>query len=165
MDNKSKVALPKGFVTLEEAIELIKSDTRADAKVDTSWLASHRHWIEEDHNFRIPLLRNATEADIEEMKKNPYLRGRIHSTVPNGSVYVYIERSYHAEMLKEAIKEHYQEMAGRALADEESEVRGVSTVADENETGGQVHIRKATPATKVGTDITSGSEITAKEVV
>lgn len=160
MDNNT--SLPNGFITPEEAVALIKSDTRSDAKVDTQWLVSHMEWIEEAHNFRIPLLRNATKEEIEEMRKNPRLRGRVRSTVSTGSVTVYVERAYHAEMLKEAIREHYKEMAGKEFA--EKKVRATSTVADENETGGAVKIRSTAPTTKEGTDISDGVSVSANEV-
>ena len=42
-----------GFLSLEDAVALINSDSRSDAKVDTKWLVSHIDWIEEAHNFRI----------------------------------------------------------------------------------------------------------------
>lgn len=162
MDNNSQTTLPPGFIGVEDAIKLIESDTRSDAKVDTQWLVSHLKWIEVDHNFRIPKLRNATPAEIEDMRKNPRLRGRIKSTVSDGSVNVYIERAFHAEALKEAIKNHYKAMVGQDY--QESIVRGTSTVADENETGGAVKIRSVDPITKEGTDISDGVNVTANEV-
>lgn len=161
MDNNQ--SLPNGFVTIERAIEVINSDTRKDAKVDTQYLVSHLKWIEEAHNFRIPLLRNATPEEIEEMRKNPRLKGRVRSTVPNGDLYVEVDTVYHAEMLKEAIKSHYRDMVGQDY--QPTNTRGISTVADEEETGGAVKVRANTPTTKEGADITSGSSVSAKEIV
>lgn len=156
MDNKTQ--LPNGFITLEEAISLINSDTRKDAKVDTQYLVSHLNWIEEQHNFRIPLLRNATEEEIKEQMNDPMRRGRVKSTVSVGSKYVFIERAYHAEALKEAIRNHYKEMVGRDF--EEKTVRSISSVADEEKTGGNVTPREDKPIAKEGAIIGSGEHIT-----
>lgn len=156
MDNNSQAALPPGFISLDEAVKLIESDTRSDAKVDTQYLVSHLKWIEEDHNFRIPLLRNATKEEIEAMMKNP--RQRPRSTISAGSVNVYIERPYHAEMLKEVIRKHYREMAGKEY--ESPTVRSVSSVADEEKTGGAVNPRSDKTIAKEGDTIGTGESMT-----
>ena len=67
MDPKS---LPNGFITVDEAVALINSDTRDDAKVDTQYLVSHIDWIEEAHNFRIPLVRLTTKEELEPTRRN-----------------------------------------------------------------------------------------------
>lgn len=125
MDNKT---LPNGFITVEEAVELIKSDTRDDAKVDTQWLVSRIDWVEEAHNFRIPLVRQATKDEVMEyMKKYP---GRRHSgLIRLGSKYVTIYTSFEKELLKKTIRDHYKEMVGREYVEEST--RGISTVMDE----------------------------------
>ena len=56
--------LPNGFITIEDAVKLIQSDTRSDAKVDTSWLVNHIDWVEEAHNFRIPLMKTTSDKRV-----------------------------------------------------------------------------------------------------
>lgn len=130
--------LPNGFISVDDAVALINSDKRDDAKVDTQWLAGHIDWIEEAHNFRIPIVRFATKAEIDaQMKATP---GRRPNGLINlGSKYVQINTSFEKELLKKAIRDHYREMAGREY--EQETTRGISTVMDE-ETGGSERPRK-----------------------
>lgn len=148
---------PKGFLTVEEACELIKSDTRSDAKVDTKYLVSHINWIETQHNFRIPLVRTATKEDIEaQLKARPGVRPK--PIVETGSVYVAIETAFQRELLAQTIRDHYRDLAGKEF--EEERVRAVSTVADEEGSGMKVNPRKSTPIAKEGDTINSGHTMT-----
>lgn len=133
-------SLPKGFISIEEAIALIGSDTRTDAKVDTKYLVSHIDWIEEAHNFRIPLMKTTDDK----------------KTIHTGSRYVEVRSSYEKEVLKKAIRDHYRDMVGRDYA--APTVRATSTVADEEVSGG-VRPRKSKPIAKEGQLIT-GETIT-----
>ena len=150
--------LPNGFISVDEAVALIKSDKRDDAKVDADWLAWHIDWVEEAHNFRIPLVRFATQAEMEaEMKAHPGRRpsGLIHT----GSKYVQILTSFEKELLKKTIRDHYRENAGRDFV--KPSTRGISTVMDE-ETGGSERPRrtKKTIAKEGGVIGTGGSRTT-----
>lgn len=129
--------LPKDFLSLEKAVELINSDTRSDAKVDTKWLIHHIDWIEEAHNFRIPLLKTTQDKKL----------------VRTGSRYVEIRTSYDKEVLKKTIRDHYRDLVGREY--EAPKTRAVSTVADEEQGGGTVRPRKSKSIAKEGTVITS----------
>lgn len=131
----------KGFITIEEAVTLINSDTRSDAKVDTKWLVSHIDWIEEKHNFRIPLMK--TTAD----KK----------TIHTGSKFVEVLDDYDKATLKRAIRNHYRDMVGHEY--EAPVVRATSTVADD-EVGSGVRPRKSKPIAKEGAIIGTGETIT-----
>lgn len=133
--------LPNGFISIEDAVKLIQSDTRTDAKVDTKWLVSHIIWIEEAHNFRIPLMKTTSDKKV----------------VPCGSKYVMVMTTYDKEVLKKAIRDHYRDMVGHEY--DEPTVRAVSTVADEEQTGGAVRPRKSKSIAKEGAIIGTGETI------
>lgn len=132
--------LPKGFISIDEAITLIHSDKRDDAKVDTKWLVSHIDWIEEAHNFRIPLLKTTTDKKIAKI----------------GSKYVEVRSAYDREALKRAIRDHYRDMVGHEY--QAQTVRATSTVVDDEVAGG-ARPRKSKSIAKEGQLIT-GETIT-----
>lgn len=150
MDPKS---LPNGFITVEEAVALINSDTRDDARVDTQYLVSHIDWIEEAHNFRIPLVRLTTKEELQAIMKR-YPGRRPNGLTRLGSKTVTINTAYEKELLKQTIRNHYKEMAGREY--EKPTVRGLSSVADEETGGGQVKPRRSKTIAKEGETIGSG---------
>lgn len=154
MNNNS---LPNGFISVDEAVALINSDKRDDAKVDTQWLAGHIDWIEEAHNFRIPTVRFATKEEVEaEMKVHPGRRP--NGLIRTGSKYVQILTSFEKELLKKTIRDHYRDTAGREFI--EKTTRGVSTVMDE-ETGGSERPRRSKKTiAKEGEVIGTGSSRT-----
>lgn len=133
--------LPNGFITIEDAVKLIQSDTRSDAKVDTSWLVKHIDWVEEAHNFRIPLMKTTSDKKV----------------VSVGSKYVAVTTSYEKEVLKKAILDHYRDMVGHEY--DASVTKAVSTVADEEQTGGNVRPRKSKSIAKEGAVIGTGETI------
>ena len=133
--------LPNGFITIEDAVKLIQSDTRSDAKVDTSWLVNHIDWVEEAHNFRIPLMKTTSDKRV----------------ISIGSKYVEIMTSYDKEVLKKAIRDHYRDVMGREY--DAPITKAVSTVADEEQTGGDVRPRKSKSIAKEGAVIGTGETI------
>ena len=133
--------LPKGFISIQEAVTLINSDTRSDAKVDTKWLVSHIDWIEESHNFRIPLMKTTADKKVVRI----------------GSKYVEIRDAFDKETMKRAIRDHYRDMVGHEYA--APAVRAVSSVADD-EVGSGVRPRKSKPIAKEGQTIGTGETIT-----
>lgn len=134
--------LPNGFITVEDAAALIHSDTRTEAKVDTKWLVSHIDWIEEAHNFRIPLMKTTADKKVVQI----------------GSKYVTITTSYEKEFLKKVIRDHYRDMVGHEY--NAPAVKAVSSVADDEQGGGNVRPRKSKPIAKEGTVIGTGETIT-----
>lgn len=134
--------LPKDFLTLEQAAELIRSDSRSDAKVDTKWLVLHLDWIEEKHNFNIPLMKTTSDKKV----------------VKTGHKYVEIVTSYDREFLKKVIRDHYRDMVGHEY--EAKNVRSTSTVADEEDGGGNVRPRARKPIAKAGAVIGTGETVT-----
>ena len=133
--------LPNGFITIEDAVKLIQSDTRSDAKVDTSWLVNHIDWVEEAHTFRIPLMKTTSDKRVISL----------------GSKYVEIMTSYDKEVLKKAIRDHYRDVMGHEY--DAPVTKAVSTVADEEQTGGDVRPRKSKSIAKEGAVIGTGETI------
>lgn len=149
--------LPNGFISVSDAVALINSDTRDDAKVDTQYLVGHIDWIEEYHNFRIPVVRFATKEEIEAQMR-AYPGRRPNGLVNLGSKYVQISTSYEKELLKKTIRDHYRDMAGREYG--KGNTRGISTVMDE-ETGSNERPRRTKKTiAKEGETIGAGSSRT-----
>lgn len=136
--------LPKDFMSIADAVALINSDTRSDAKVDTKWLVNHIDWIEEKHNFRIPLMKTTADKKV----------------VRTGSKYVEIRDEYDKVTLKRAIRDHYRDMVGHEY--EKPTVKAVSSVADD-EVGTGVRPRRSKPIAKEG-QLISNETISGKGV-
>lgn len=149
-------ALPKGFISVEEAVELINSDTREEAKVDTKWLVGHLDWVEEAHNFRIPLVRQATKEEYTKIISN-HPAANFDGLIHLGSKYVQIISSYDKEVIKKTIRDHYRDLVGREY--QAQNIRAVSSVADDTVAGG-VRPRKSKPIAKEGAVIGTGETIT-----
>jgi len=113
MQNKSKV--PVGYISVKEAIELIKRDKRDDATVDLSFMARNFHWISLNHTFNIPLMK--------------HVNGR---AVSAGRTGVLIDNPLDLEMFKQAIRDAYRDRTKREINEEP--VRHVTT-ARGGETG------------------------------
>lgn len=89
--------LSPGFITIDEAINLINKDTRDKATVDLAWMANNIDYINEFKNFQIPLM----ESDE---------KGYAHK---KGKAYVYVATAYEKETLKHAIRTAYKNRTGR----------------------------------------------------
>ena len=120
MDNNS---LPNGFISIDDAVELIKTNTFNAPTIDIRWLVGHMDWIEEAHNFRIPKVRLITKEEYTDyMEKH-------HGRRPSELVHT----SFEKELLRKTIRDNYRDVAGREYVQQTT--RGISTVKDE-ETGG-----------------------------
>ena len=143
--------LNPGFISVEEACELIKSDTRENPVVDMDYIASHTVWIEVNQNFRIPKVR---KLKPEEVRKTKY--GKIKDEETIGEVNVMITTNYEMELLKKTIFDKFREMTGREY--KELGVRARSTVADDAQGKAAVQPRVNTkPIAKEGTIIGEGA--------
>ena len=135
MDNN----LPKGFITIEEAIKLINEDTRANAKVDARFLVNG-----------LPYLRVGGTYNIRLMKHE---NGK---AVYNGEKFVLISSEYERAMLEHTIVEHYKEVSGNVDFQYDSETaptRNLSTAVDDEENPSGRIVRQKKPITKRGEDI------------
>lgn len=136
-------SLPNGFVSLEEAIKLIESDTRKDPVVDTVFLVNSLPYLRVNGNYNIKLLGRADDGKI----------------VSKGSVYVQIRSEWERSNLEHAILEHYKLVSRDhvVINPETIGLRSITTAKDEdtNPTG-QAMINPK-PMTKYG-DSTAGGE-------
>ncbi len=60
----SPTNLAPGFISIDDAVALIKSDTRSNAVVDMDYIVSRINWIEVNHNFRLPKIRRLKADEI-----------------------------------------------------------------------------------------------------
>lgn len=107
--------LPPGFVTVEDAIKLIQSDKRADAKVDLQFLVRNIPYLETKHNFNIRKLKTLPSGQV----------------VRDGSVYVQIFTEYERQILLKAIQDAYTERTNIKFNPDEVGVNYVSSVVDQ----------------------------------
>lgn len=142
--------IPIGFISVDDAVELIKKDSRDNPVVDMDYLISRVDWIELGHNFRIPRVKLLPEKEIHRSRN-----GKMIYEEQVGNEYVYLDKPFSVELLKKTIHDKYREEKGheyRAVI-----TRGVSTVADDGSGNNAVKPRVNTPNTKAGAVIGSGS--------
>lgn len=137
MDNRTGQLSP-GFIPVSEAKALIERDSKDNPTVDIATLVRTIAYIEDKHNYRIPLLKKLGNGKI----------------VGSGSTYTYIVDSYEMEILKRAIKDKYKEYLGKEL-DETKTLRRMTTVSEEEgaSTRPTKNSRSETPA---GYDLPDG---------
>lgn len=153
--NPSTNQLSPGFVEVDKAVELIKTDTRENPVVDMDYLIAHTNWIETNHNFRIPKIRMLKPEEVRRTK-----RGKIIEYENIGDIYVYIATNFERELLKKTIYDKYRELVGHEY--KELGVRARSTVADDAQGRAAVQPRNNTkPIAKEGTVIGGGEVITS----
>lgn len=153
--NPATNQLSPGFVTVDEAVALIKTDTRENPVVDMDYLVGHIVWIETRHNFRIPKIRMLKPEEVRRTK-----RGKIIEYENIGDVYVYIDTNFEKELLKKTILDKYKELVGHEY--KELGVRARSTVADDAQGKAAVQPRNNTkPIAKEGAVISGGEVITS----
>lgn len=151
--NPATNQLSPGFVTVDAACELIKTDTRDNPVVDMDYLVAHIVWIETSHNFRIPKIRQLKPEEVRRTK-----RGKIIEYENIGDVYVYIATSFEKELLKKTILDKFRELVGHEY--KEIGVKARSTVADDAQGTAAVKPRSnAKPIAKEGTAIGGGEII------
>lgn len=154
MDPRTNQLSP-GFVTVEEGCELIKTDTRENPVVDMDYLIGHTVWIETNHNFRIPKIRQLKPEEIRRTK-----RGKVIEYENIGDVYVYIATNFEKELLRKTIYDKYRELVGHDY--KATAVRARSTVADDAQGRAAVQPRdNAKPIAKEGAIIGGGEVITS----
>lgn len=151
--NNSELA--PGFSTVDEAVALIKSDTRENPVVDMDYLAGHVVWIETGHNFRIPKQRRLKADEIYKTK-----RGRVVEYEHTGDAYVYLATNFETELLKKTILDKFKELVGHEYR--ELGVKARSTVADDAQGRDAVKPRaNAKPIAKEGANIGEGGMMTS----
>lgn len=148
-----KQTLRPGFISVEDACDLIKSDTRENPVVDMDYLSSHTIWIETNNTFRIPKVR---KLKPDEVRTTRY--GKVIDEEIIGNVYVEVVTNYQKELLKKTILDKFREMTGREY--QEVKVKARSTVADDAQGKAAVQPRVNTkPIAKEGAPIRGGETI------
>lgn len=146
--------LSPGFTTIDEAVELIKSDTRQNPVVDMDYIVNKTVWIETGHNFRIPKVRRLKPEEVHRTK-----RGKLVEYEHIGDVYVYIATNFEKELLKKTILDKFRELVGHEY--KAAGVRAISTVADDAEGRAAVQPRANKPIAKEGATIGGGTTVTS----
>lgn len=132
--------IPTGFISVEDAISLIESDTRSNAKVDTAFLLRNLPYLRVDGNYTI--------------KKLKHENGKV---VDAGEEFVHIFSDYQRSMLEYAIIEHYKMVTGRDIDPESIGIKKLmTTVDDEKNLSGRI-MRNTESSTKVGDTLVSGA--------
>lgn len=151
-----KQSLPNGFITVEDAVKLIESNTFDKPTVDIKYLVGHLDWVELAHNFRIPVVRLITPEEYKElMKRYPGRRPSELTRVKDETVT--LRTSYEVELLKKAIRDNYKDITKHEYQGKNT--RGVTTVIDEEKgTDAAPRATKNTIA-KEGSIIGSGSTV------
>lgn len=107
--------LPRGFITIQQAIALIESDTRKDPVVDTQFLLNNIPYLKLGQNYNIKLLTRDDNGNIVE----------------NGNKYVQILSERDLVNLREAISDHYKNVTGRVVDSNSIGLRRMTTVSDD----------------------------------
>lgn len=102
-----------GFITTQEAIELIKAHTNENPTVDLNFLVVNREYIDKTHNFTIHLLE----------KKN----GKV---VDAGTVWAKVVGDSDKYTLRDAIKDSYKRNTGLDLNLDERKTCEITTIVD-----------------------------------
>lgn len=155
MDNKKR-ELPNGFISVDDAVELIKTNTYDKPTVDIKYLVGHLDWVELAHNFRIPVVRLLTPDEYKELiKRYPGRRPSELTRVRDENVT--LRTSYEVELLKKAIRDNYKTITNHEYQGKNT--RGITTVIDEEKgTDAAPRATKNTIA-KEGAVIGSGSTV------
>ena len=138
--------LPNGFITVADAIKLIESDSRSDAKVDTAFLLSNLPYLRVDGNYNINKLKHENGKVVED-----------------GNVFVTISSEYDKAMLEHAITEHYKNVTGRVVDPEKIGLRSITTTVDDEKNANGYLMANDKPMIKAGDDIVSGVNQTINE--
>lgn len=153
--NPSNNQLSPGFVTIDDACAMIKSDSRENPVVDMDYLVAHIVWIETSHNFRIPKIKRLAPNEVYRTK-----RGKVIEYEHIGDVYVYVATNFEKELLKKTILDKFRELVGHEY--KEAGVKARSTVADDAQGTAAVKPRNnAKPIAKEGAIIGDGTTTTS----
>ena len=138
--------LPTGFISVEKAIELIQSDTRSNAKVDTAFLLRNLPYLRVDGNYTIKKLKHENGKVVED-----------------GEEFVQIDSDYHRAMLEHAIVDHYKMVTGHDIDPEQIGIKKLSTAVDDEQNPQGRITRNKNSKTKIGDSLVSGATKSVEE--
>lgn len=142
--NPSSQALPEAFISVDDAIKLINSDTRDNAVVDVQRMLASIKFLRVNKTFRIPL--------IKSINKRPWIQ-------KIGSKYIIPKNEYERTNVEHAIVSKFTEETGRDINVESMGLKKVNTVMDEKNNGAPVI---EAPTTKFGEGLNT-SEVSSRE--
>lgn len=144
MQTNSKGGLPVGFISLEDAISLIKSDSRDNPRVDIGRLVKNLPFLHAKGNFTIFLIKRGANGDI----------------VDSGNKPVQVPSDYDKAILEKAIVDKYAELTRRQYDKASSGIRKISTsVTDSSDS------RAGNPDGLPSTEVNSDSKIKVGDVI
>lgn len=144
MQTNSRGGLPVGFISLEKAVELIKSDSREEPKVDIGRLVKNLPFLHAKGNFTIFLIKRDKDGNI----------------VSNGNKPVQVPSDYDKVILEKAIIDKYSELTRRAYDKDTSGIHKISTsVTDASDD------RAGNPDGRPGTEVNTDSKIKVGDVI
>lgn len=112
--------LSPGFITVTEAIEMIKAETRDNPRVDISRLAENLEYLQPRHNYTIFLLAKDSQGNI----------------VSNGNKPIYIANDYEKALVEHTIIEKFEELSRQKY--EKNKVRKITTSVTDADAGGNI---------------------------
>lgn len=134
--------LMPGFITVEDAVALIKKDKRDDATVDLQFLANNIPYMKVKQNYNIRLMKTVD--------------GR---AVRNGSLYVTLYTEYDRQILLKAIQDAFEERTKIKLDIENIGINRVTSMIDEEQSITDARVRGNMGSTiKPGDDISQSYE-------
>jgi hypothetical protein len=151
MDSNS---LPKGFISVDEAVKLIESNTFNNPVVDINYLIHHLDWCEVAHNFTIPKVRIATAEEYKALLAR-YPGRRPSELIRLGNLTVTLYSNYEVEYLKKTIRDNYAKVSGHQY--KPVMTKGVTTVKDQGENDSVAPRRTKKTVAKEGDTIGIGA--------
>lgn len=132
--------LPKGFISIDDAITLINKDTRGNPLVDIKYLILHNIYYRAGGNARIPLYQPDESGKIP-VNQN----GDLVSTKETNITF---ESDYDVLRFKDAIKKHYYAATSKEIdLDKIGLKHYTSGIDDEKNTKGNIRVN---PDSKIG---------------
>lgn len=141
--------LAPGFVTVQEAIEMINAFTREKPTVDINFLLDNMECVQEKHNLTIMMPQRLVKDAKGRIKRER-----------DPSVHITIRTVLEQEQVKDAIRKKYQEMTGKTLNVEELGLRRVTTMVGSSNNPEARPMYNEESKIKLGDTIQSGSQST-----
>lgn len=139
---------PKDFLSVDEAIKLIDSDTPTNPVVDNVRLVKGIEYLRANQRG------GALNYTIHLVKRDE----KTKQIIPNGVRYAVIESTRDANTLEYAIVDHYKDRSGREAPDLDSMGLNAVTTTLDDESGYNAKPRRNTSSKiKKGDDLRTGS--------
>lgn len=140
---------PKDFLTVDEAIALINTDTRTNPTIDDVKLVKGIEYL------RANMRGGEMNYTIHLVKRDE--TGKI---VPNGKKWAVVQSSRDANTLEYAIMDHYKALSGHAAPDpDEMGLEAFTTAVEDSDGKSRPRPRRNTSSTiKKGDEMASGSQ-------